>query len=135
MTTRWQREQDRRAIAFALEAQAARITAAKERSAALERRVAEPRRTLALGACPAPTGEAEQTPPPQRRGAKLTAAARRRQIHPFASVMEGTPVVMALLSYAGALHLGIDSDPEAIPDPQRIAQLFAADVAMLEALV
>jgi hypothetical protein len=49
--------------------------------------------------------------------------------------MQGTPVVMALVSYAGALHIGIDTDPEAISDPRRIAELFEANVALLEALV
>jgi hypothetical protein len=41
---------------------------------------------------------------------------------------------MALLSYAGALHVGIDTDPEAIPDPHRIAELFEASLEALESL-
>jgi WS/DGAT/MGAT family acyltransferase len=71
---------------------------------------------------------------PGAREARYMAGAKVEAVYPFASVMQGTPVVMALLSYAGALHIGIDTDPEAIPDPQRIAGLFKANVAMLEAM-
>lgn len=55
-------------------------------------------------------------------------------IYPFASVVEGTPLVMALLSYAGRMDIGIDTDPEAIPDPHRISELFEDSLAELEAL-
>ena len=71
---------------------------------------------------------------PGARETRYMAGAEVEAVYPFASVMQGTPVVMALLSYAGTLHIGIDTDPEAIPDPQRIAELFKANVAMLEAL-
>ena len=71
---------------------------------------------------------------PGAREARYMAGAKVEAIYPFASVVEGTPVVMALLSYAGALHIGLDTDPEAIPDPERIAELFEANVAELEAL-
>jgi WS/DGAT/MGAT family acyltransferase len=47
-------------------------------------------------------------------------------IFPFASVVEGTPLVVALLSYAGRMEIGVDTDPEAIPDPQRVTELFEA---------
>jgi len=62
------------------------------------------------------------------------AGARIESIHPFASVVEGTPLVMALLSYAGKMEIGIDTDPEAIPDPHRIATLFGESLDELEAL-
>jgi WS/DGAT/MGAT family acyltransferase len=62
------------------------------------------------------------------------AGARIESIHPFASVVEGTPLVMALLSYAGKMEIGIDTDPEAIPDPHRIATLFGEALDELEAL-
>jgi WS/DGAT/MGAT family acyltransferase len=55
-------------------------------------------------------------------------------IFPFASVVEGTPLVVALLSYAGRMEVGIDTDPEAIPDPTRISELFEAAVAEYEKL-
>jgi WS/DGAT/MGAT family acyltransferase len=60
--------------------------------------------------------------------------ARIEAIFPFASVVEGTPLVMALLSYAGKMEVGIDTDPEAIPDPHRIAASFEAALDELEAL-
>jgi WS/DGAT/MGAT family acyltransferase len=72
---------------------------------------------------------------PGARETRYLAGAKVEAIYPFASVMQGTPVVMALVSYAGKLYIGIDTDPEAIPDPRRIAELFEANVAMLEALV
>ena len=53
-------------------------------------------------------------------------------IYPFASVVEGTPLVVAMLSYAGRMDVGIDTDPEAIPDPHRIAELFEDELAAYE---
>jgi WS/DGAT/MGAT family acyltransferase len=58
--------------------------------------------------------------------------AKVEAIFPFASVVEGTPLVVALLSYAGAMDVGIDTDPEAIPDPHRIAELLAEGIDELE---
>jgi WS/DGAT/MGAT family acyltransferase len=60
--------------------------------------------------------------------------ARVEAIFPFASVVEGTPLVVALLSYAGTMDVGIDTDPEAIPDPQRITELLAEGFDEVEAL-
>ena len=71
---------------------------------------------------------------PGTRHPRWMAGARIESIHPFASVVEGTPLVMALLSYAGKMEIGIDTDPEAIPDPHRIAALFGAAQDELEAL-
>ncbi len=65
---------------------------------------------------------------------RYMAGARVDAIHPFASVVEGTPLVMALLSYDGTFHIGIDTDPEAIPDPHRIAELFEDSLDELEGL-
>jgi diacylglycerol O-acyltransferase len=62
------------------------------------------------------------------------AGVRIESIFPFASVVQGTPLVMALLSYAGTMEVGIDTDPEAIPDPEHIAQLFLTAVEELAAL-
>ena len=62
---------------------------------------------------------------------RYLAGARIESIHPFASVVEGTPLVMALVSYAGRMQIGIDTDPEAIPDPHRIALLFEHELAAL----
>jgi diacylglycerol O-acyltransferase len=60
--------------------------------------------------------------------------ARIRAIHPFASVVEGTPLVVALLSYAGSMDVGIDTDPEAIPDPHRISELLEEALQEYETL-
>ena len=61
---------------------------------------------------------------PGVREPRYMAGARLEALYPFASVVEGTPLVMALLSYAGVMHVGIDTDPEAIPDPERLHVLF-----------
>ncbi len=53
---------------------------------------------------------------------------------PFVSVVEGMPLMLALFSYGRQLAIGIDTDPEAIPDPHRIAELFEEGLAALEAL-
>jgi diacylglycerol O-acyltransferase / wax synthase len=68
---------------------------------------------------------------PERR---YMAGAEVQAIYPFASVVQGTPLVVALFSYAGAMNIGIDTDPEAIPDPHRIAELFHKGLDQMEAL-
>jgi diacylglycerol O-acyltransferase len=68
---------------------------------------------------------------PQRR---YMAGAEIQAMYPFASPVEGTPVVVALLSYAGAMHVGIDTDPEAVPDPHRLTELFEKELDAVERL-
>jgi diacylglycerol O-acyltransferase / wax synthase len=65
---------------------------------------------------------------------RFMAGAKIDAIYPFASVVEGTPIVMALASYAGNLHFGLDTDPEAIREPQRLAALFEESLAAIEKL-
>lgn len=65
---------------------------------------------------------------------RYMAGARVEAIYPFASVVEGTPVVVAMLSYAGGMCVGIDTDPEAIPDPERLHALFDEGLAEMERL-
>lgn len=65
---------------------------------------------------------------------RYMAGARIEAIFPFASVVEGTPIVVAMLSYDGRMDVGIDTDPEAIPDPHRIAVHFEKALAELETL-
>ncbi len=62
------------------------------------------------------------------------AGARVDAIYPFASVVEGTPLILAMVSYAGQMEIGIDTDPEAIPDPHRITLLFENALVELERL-
>jgi diacylglycerol O-acyltransferase len=71
---------------------------------------------------------------PGARERRYMGGAAVEAIYPFASVVQGTPLVMALLSYAGTMHVGLDTDPEAVPDPERIAALFVAELDALEAL-
>jgi WS/DGAT/MGAT family acyltransferase len=71
---------------------------------------------------------------PGVRERRYMAGARVDAIYPFASVVEGTPLVMALLSYAGVMYIGIDTDPEAIPDSHRIAELFTEELDRVERL-
>jgi len=54
--------------------------------------------------------------------------------YPLVAIVEGTPLAIALLSYDGRLDIGIDTDPEAIPDPHRLGTLLAAAFDELEAL-
>jgi diacylglycerol O-acyltransferase / wax synthase len=71
---------------------------------------------------------------PGVRERRHMAGARVDAIYPFAGVVEGTPLVMALLSYAGMMNIGFDTDPEAIPDPHRISELFEEELQALERL-
>jgi len=68
---------------------------------------------------------------PERR---FMAGAAVEAIYPFASPVEGTPVILALLSYAGTLHLGLDSDPEAVPDPEHLTELIEQEIVVMERL-
>lgn len=68
---------------------------------------------------------------PERR---FVAGAEIQALYPLVAIVEGTPLVMALLSYAGEMNIGIDTDPEAIPDPHRLGEMFARAIDELEAL-
>lgn len=63
---------------------------------------------------------------------RYLAGARIEAVHPFAPVMRGTPLSIALMSYAGRVGFGIDSDPAEIPDPERIAALLERELTALE---
>lgn len=71
---------------------------------------------------------------PGAREQRYLASAKVEAIYPFASVVEGTPLVMALFSYGATMNIGIDTDPEAIPDPHRITELFEKSLVELEEL-
>lgn len=55
-------------------------------------------------------------------------------VYPLVAIVEGTPLAVALLSYAGQMHIGIDTDPEAIPDPHKLGELLGKAVDDLERL-
>lgn len=63
---------------------------------------------------------------------RYLAGARIESVHPFAPVMSGTPLSIALMSYAGRIGFGIDADPTEIPDPERIAALIERELTSLE---
>jgi hypothetical protein len=68
---------------------------------------------------------------PERR---YMAGAEIEAIYPFASPVEKTPMILALMSYAGCMHFGIDTDPEAIPDPHRLMVILQDELDALERL-
>jgi hypothetical protein len=68
-------------------------------------------------------------PPTQR----FLAGARVDVIYPFAPVAMGTPLSMALMSYGDTYGIGIDSDPAAIPDPERLSGYLTTAIEELEA--
>jgi WS/DGAT/MGAT family acyltransferase len=67
-------------------------------------------------------------PPAQRYmgGAKI------ETVYPFAPVVVGTPLSIALFSYGDAYAVGIDTDPAAIPDPQLLHTYLEDAVDELE---
>jgi WS/DGAT/MGAT family acyltransferase len=62
------------------------------------------------------------------------AGAKIEAVYPFAPVMLGTPVSIALVSYASTYGIGIDSDPAAIPDPERIGRALLKELDEIERL-
>ncbi len=71
---------------------------------------------------------------PGVRSRRFMAGAEVEAIHPFASVVQGTPVVVALLSYAGRVYFGLDTDPEAIPDPERLIEALGEQLDVIASL-
>ncbi|HUI27605.1 MAG TPA: WS/DGAT domain-containing protein, partial [Candidatus Kryptonia bacterium] len=67
-------------------------------------------------------------PPTQRYlgGAKIEA------VYPFAPVMLGTPLSIALVSYGDSYAVGIDTDPAAIPDPERLRRYLEEEINDIE---
>ena len=70
-------------------------------------------------------------PPVERflAGAKIDA------VYPFAPVLFGIPVSIALVSYGDVYAVGIDVDPAAIPDPQRLGEYLREEMAVIESYV
>lgn len=67
-------------------------------------------------------------PPAQR----YLAGTKVEAMYPFAPVALGTPLSIALMSYGDRYGVGIDTDPAAIPDPERLTHYLAAAVDELE---
>jgi len=70
-------------------------------------------------------------PPLQRylAGAKIDA------VFPFAPVLLGIPLSIAMVSYGDTCGIGIDADPVAIPDPELLGQYLLDEVRRLESLI
>jgi diacylglycerol O-acyltransferase / wax synthase len=70
-------------------------------------------------------------PPLQRylAGAKIEA------VFPFAPVLLGIPLSIAMVSYGDTCGIGIDADPAAIPDPELLGQYLRDEVRRIEALI
>jgi diacylglycerol O-acyltransferase / wax synthase len=70
--------------------------------------------------------------PPVHRylaGAKIDA------VFPFAPVLLGIPLSIALVSYGDTCGIGIDADPAAIPDPELLGQYLREEIERVEALI
>jgi hypothetical protein len=63
---------------------------------------------------------------------RYLAGARIEAMYPFAPVALGTPLSVALMSYGDVVGVGIDTDPAAIPDPERLARYLGDAVDELE---
>jgi WS/DGAT/MGAT family acyltransferase len=69
--------------------------------------------------------------PPRQRylaGAKVDA------LYPFAPVMLGTPLSIALVSYGPTYGIGIDADPAAVPDPEHVGRYLTDEIDRIERL-
>ena len=63
---------------------------------------------------------------------RYLAGAKIEAMYPFAPVAVGTPLSVAVLSYADVCGIGIDTDPAAIPDPERLHRYLGEAVDDLE---
>jgi hypothetical protein len=62
------------------------------------------------------------------------ASASVQAMYPFASPLDGTPVILILLPYAGTLHVGLDTDSEAFPGPEHITELTEQETVAMARL-
>ena len=53
-------------------------------------------------------------------------------MYPFAPVMRGTPLSIALVSYGDTYGIGIDADPAVIPDPERVGRALEREIDDIE---
>ncbi|MBI1815834.1 MAG: wax ester/triacylglycerol synthase family O-acyltransferase [Deltaproteobacteria bacterium] len=63
---------------------------------------------------------------------RYLAGAKIDGVYAFAPVMLGTPIAIALVSYGDSVGVGIDADPAAIPDPERIRQHLETELDEIE---
>ncbi len=65
---------------------------------------------------------------------RFLADAKVESIYPFAPLMLGAPLSVALLSYGDTLAVGIDVDPAALPRPEQLADHLRESVQELSSL-
>jgi diacylglycerol O-acyltransferase len=70
--------------------------------------------------------------PPQQR---YLAGAKIDTVFPFAPVLLGIPLSIALVSYGDTCGIGIDADPAAIPDPELLGCYLREEVQRVESLI
>jgi diacylglycerol O-acyltransferase len=70
-------------------------------------------------------------PPAQR----YLAGAKIETVYPFAPVLLGIPLSIGLVSYGDAYAVGIDADPAAIPDPEKLSVCLVAEIDEIEGRV
>ncbi|MCK6556666.1 wax ester/triacylglycerol synthase family O-acyltransferase [Candidatus Binatia bacterium] len=63
---------------------------------------------------------------------RYSAGAKIEAVYPFAPVVVGVPLSIALMSYGDDYGIGIASDPAAIPDPTRLHEHLNAEIDALE---
>jgi diacylglycerol O-acyltransferase len=63
---------------------------------------------------------------------RFLAGAKIEAVYPFAPVLFGIPLSMAFVSYGDVYAVGIDVDPAAIPDPERLGEYLREEVAIIE---
>ena len=64
--------------------------------------------------------------------ARYLAGARVDAVYPFAPVMLGTPLAIALVSYGTSYGVGIAADPSVIPDPERLGRYLELAIDDIE---
>ncbi len=69
---------------------------------------------------------------PGPREARYIAGAKVDAIFPYAPVVQGTPLAIGLVSYGDSYGIGINTDPAAIPDPERLHVLLDHSLIDLE---
>lgn len=95
--------------------------------------VARSPKSVASGA-PSPCSSGSSRGTTRRESAGYMAGAAVDAVYPLVAIGEGTPIAVALLSYADQMHIGIDTDPEMIPDPHRLGELLGVAIDALETL-
>jgi WS/DGAT/MGAT family acyltransferase len=66
---------------------------------------------------------------------RYLAGAKIEAVYPFAPLIVGLPLSIALMSYANHICIGFDSDAAAVPDPGQVAALLEPELDRFDQLV